>query len=81
MTKLEQIPGTDHSLSVGRGELDLEKRKQIYKRIAEIVAEEVPWIRVQPNPFVWGSMSRVSGFYINSMSRPFLALREMTITR
>jgi len=81
MTMLKQIPVTDHPVSVGRGELDQEKRKQIYKRIAEIVAEEVPWIRVQPNPFVWGSTSRVSGFYINSMSRPFLALHEMTIAQ
>jgi hypothetical protein len=41
----------------------------------------VPWIRVQPNPFVWAASSKVSGFYINNQSRPFVALREMSLTR
>jgi peptide/nickel transport system substrate-binding protein len=71
----------DTLLTQGRAELNVEKRKQIYKRIAEIVADEVPWIRVQPNPFVWGSTGKVGGFYINNQSRPFVALREMTLAR
>jgi len=71
----------DTLLAQGRAELDREKRKQIYRRISEIVADEVPWIRIQTNPFVWATTSRVSGFYINSQSRPFVALREMALAR
>jgi len=41
----------------------------------------VPFIRVQPQPFLWGSTAKVGGFYINSQSRPFVALREMTLAR
>ena len=71
----------DALLTQGRGELNVEKRKAIYKRISEIVADEVPWIRVQPNPFIWAATSKVGGFYINSQSRPFVALREMTVQK
>jgi ABC-type transport system substrate-binding protein len=71
----------DGLLTSGRAELDQAKRKEIYKKIAEIVADDVPWIRVQPNPFVWAASSKVSGFYINNQSRPFVALREMSLTR
>ena len=71
----------DALLTQGRAELDREKRKGIYKRIAEIVADDVPWIRIQPNPFVWGSTAKLSGFYINNQSRPFAALREMALGR
>ena len=71
----------DALLTQGRAELNVEKRKAIYKRIAEIVADEVPWIRIQPNPFIWASTSKVGGFYINSQSRPFVALREMTVQK
>jgi peptide/nickel transport system substrate-binding protein len=71
----------DTLLTQGRAELNVDKRKAIYKRIAEIVADEVPWIRIQPNPFIWASTSKVGGFYINSQSRPFVALREMTVQK
>lgn len=71
----------DTLLTQGRGELNVEKRKAIYKRIAEIVADEVPWIRIQPNPFIWAATSKVGGFYINNQSRPFVALREMTVQK
>ncbi len=71
----------DALLTQGRGELNREKRKQIYKRIAEIAADDVPFIRVQPQPFLWSSTAKVGGFYINSQSRPFVALREMTLAR
>jgi peptide/nickel transport system substrate-binding protein len=71
----------DALLTQGRAELDRAKRRDIYKRIAEIVADDVPWIRVQPNPFVWATTSKVSGFYINNQSRPFVALREMSLAR
>ena len=40
-----------------------------------------PWIRIQPNPFIWASTSKVGGFYINSQSRPFVALRKMTVQK
>jgi ABC-type transport system substrate-binding protein len=71
----------DTLLTQGRGELNRDKRKAIYKRIADIVADEVPFIRLQPQPFLWASTSKVGGFYINSQSRPFVALREATLTR
>ena len=71
----------DALLTQGRGELDHEKRKAIYKHIAEIVADDVPFIRLQPQPFLWASTAKVSGFYINSQSRPFLALREMALAK
>jgi peptide/nickel transport system substrate-binding protein len=71
----------DGLLTAGRAELDRAKRKEIYRRISEIVADDVPWIRVQPNPFVWASTGKVGGFYINNQSRPFVALREMTLAR
>ena len=71
----------DTLLTQGRAELNVDKRKAIYKRISEIVADEVPWIRIQPNPFIWASTSKVGGFYINSQSRPFVALREMTVQK
>jgi ABC-type transport system substrate-binding protein len=69
----------DTLLTQGRGELSLEKRKAIYKKIAEIVADDVPFIRLQPQPFLWASTAKVGGFYVNSQSRPFVALREMTL--
>ena len=71
----------DALLTQGRAELNVDKRKAIYKRISEIVADETPWIRIQPNPFIWASTSKVGGFYINSQSRPFVALREMTVQK
>jgi hypothetical protein len=37
--------------------------------------------RIQPRPFRWGSTAKVGGFSINSQSRPFVALREMTLAR
>ncbi|MBI4012018.1 MAG: hypothetical protein HY359_06920 [Candidatus Rokubacteria bacterium] len=45
------------------------------------LADDVPFIRVQPQPFRWGSTAKVGGFSINSQSRPFVALREMTLAR
>jgi hypothetical protein len=36
---------------------------------------------VQPNPFIWATTSKVGGFYINNQSRPFVALREMTVQK
>ncbi len=69
----------DELLNQGRAELDREKRKAIYKRISEIVSDDVPFIRVQSLPYVWAATPKVSGFYINSQCRPYLALREMTI--
>jgi hypothetical protein len=30
---------------------------------------------------VWAASSKVSGFYINNQSRPFVALREMSLSR
>ena len=71
----------DTLLNQGRGELNRDKRKQIYKRISEIVADDVPFIRLQPQPFLWASTAKVSGFYVNSQSRPFVALREMALAR
>jgi len=41
----------------------------------------VPFIRLQPQPFLWASTGKVGGFYINSQSRPFVALREATLAR
>ena len=71
----------DALLTQGRGELNRERRKAIYKQIAEIVADDVPFIRLQPQPFLWANTAKVSGFYINSQSRPFLALREMALAK
>ena len=71
----------DALLTQGRAELNVDKRKAIYKRISEIVADETPWIRVQPNPFIWATTGKVGGFYINNQSRPFVALREMTVQK
>ena len=71
----------DDLLTSGRGELNVERRKAIYKRISEIVADDVPFVRIQPQPFLWASTSKAGGFYINSQSRPFVALREMTVTK
>ena len=69
----------DDLLNQGRAELDREKRKAIYKRISEIASDDVPFIRVQSLPYVWAATPKVSGFYINSQCRPYLALREMTV--
>jgi peptide/nickel transport system substrate-binding protein len=71
----------DELLTHGRGELNQEKRKAIYKRISEIVADDVPFIRLQSQPYVWATTAKVSGFYLNSQCRPFVALREMSLTR
>ena len=71
----------DDLLTSGRGELNVERRKAIYKRISEIVADDVPFVRLQPQPFLWASTGKVGGFYINSQSRPFVALREMTVQK
>ncbi len=71
----------DDLLTSGRGELNVERRKAIYKRISEIVADDVPFVRIQPQPFLWASTSKAGGFYINSQSRPFVALREMTVQK
>jgi peptide/nickel transport system substrate-binding protein len=71
----------DGLLTQGRGELNQEKRKAIYKRISEIVADDVPFIRLQSQPYVWATTAKVSGFYLNSQCRPFVALREMSLAR
>jgi peptide/nickel transport system substrate-binding protein len=71
----------DDLLTSGRGELNVERRKAIYKRISEIVADDVPFVRIQPQPFLWASTGKTGGFYINSQSRPFVALREMTVQK
>jgi peptide/nickel transport system substrate-binding protein len=71
----------DELLTQGRGELNQEKRKAIYKRISEIVADDVPFIRLQSQPYVWATTAKVSGFYLNSQCRPFVALREMSLAR
>lgn len=71
----------DDLLTEGRGELNRDKRQTIYKRIAEIVADDVPFIRLQSQPYVWATTAKVSGFYLNSQCRPFVALREMSLVR
>jgi peptide/nickel transport system substrate-binding protein len=71
----------DDLLTRGRAELNRDRRKAIYKQISEIVADDVPFIRIQPQPFLWASTGKVGGFYINSQSRPFVALREMSLAR
>ena len=71
----------DDLLTQGRGELNRDKRRAIYKRISEIVADDVPFIRLQSQPFVWATTAKVAGFYLNSQCRPFVALREMSLAR
>ena len=71
----------DDLLAQGRAELNRDKRRDIYKRIAQIVADDVPFIRLQPQPFIWAASPKVAGFYVNSQSRPFVALREMGLAR
>jgi peptide/nickel transport system substrate-binding protein len=71
----------DELLTEGRAELNRDKRRAIYKRIAEIVAEDVPFVRLQSQPYVWATTAKVSGFYLNSQCRPFVALREMSLVR
>jgi ABC-type transport system substrate-binding protein len=71
----------DDLLTQGRGELNRDKRRAIYKRISEVVAVDVPFIRLQSQPFVWATTAKVAGFYLNNQCRPFVALREMSVAR
>jgi hypothetical protein len=45
------------------------------------VSDDVPFIRLQSQPYVWATTAKVSGFYLNSQCRPFVALREMALVR
>jgi peptide/nickel transport system substrate-binding protein len=70
-------PRIEELLKAGRAELDREKRKAIYKQIAEIVVDDVPGIKIQTNPYIWISTKNLEGFAINGQSRPTIALRTM----
>ena len=73
--------GWPRGTTEGRGELNRDRRRAIYKRISEIVADDVSFIRLQSQPYVWATTAKVSGFYLNSQCRPFVALREMSLVR
>jgi ABC-type transport system substrate-binding protein len=70
-------PRMDELLRAGRAELNQEKRKAIYKEIAQLVATDVPAIRQQTWPVLWGSTSKVKNLQVNALGRPNLVDIEL----
>jgi len=69
---LYSSPRMDELLRMGRAELSQDKRKAIYKEIAQLVATDVPAIRQQTWPVLWGATQRVKGLQVNALGRPNL---------
>jgi peptide/nickel transport system substrate-binding protein len=69
---LYSSPRMDELLRMGRAELNLDKRKAIYKEIAQLAIQDVPMIRQQTWPVLWGSTAKVKNLAINALGRPNL---------
>jgi len=65
-------PRMDELLRMGRAELNRDKRKAIYKEITQLVVTEVPAIRQQTWPVLWGGSTKVKNLYVNALGRPNL---------
>ena len=65
-------PRMDELLRMGRAELNRERRKAIYKELTQLVVTDVPMIRQQTWPVLWGATTRVKNLFINSLGRPNL---------
>jgi peptide/nickel transport system substrate-binding protein len=69
---LYSSPRMDELLRMGRAELSQDKRKAIYREITQLVIQEVPAIRQQTWPVLWGSTAKVKNLAINALGRPNL---------
>ena len=65
-------PRMDELLRMGRAELNQDRRKAIYKEIAQLVITEVPAIRQQTWPVLWGATGKVKNLQVNALGRPNL---------
>ena len=62
----------DELLRMGRAELNRDKRKAIYREITQLVVSDVPAIRQQTWPVLWGATARVKNLSVNALGRPNL---------
>ncbi len=62
----------DELLRMGRAELGRDKRKVIYREITQLVVTEVPAIRQQTWPVLWGATAKVKNLHVNALGRPHL---------
>jgi peptide/nickel transport system substrate-binding protein len=69
---LYSSPKMDELLRMGRAELNRDKRKAIYREITQLVVNDVPAIRQQTWPVLWGATARVKNLAINALGRPNL---------
>jgi ABC-type transport system substrate-binding protein len=69
---LYSSPRMDELLRMGRAELNQDKRKAIYKEIAQLAIQDVPMIRQQTWPVLWGSTAKVKNLAVNALGRPNL---------
>jgi peptide/nickel transport system substrate-binding protein len=74
---LYSSPRMDELLRMGRAELVPEKRKAIYREIAQLVITEVPAIRQQTWPVLWGATAKVKNLHVNALGRPNLLEIEL----
>jgi len=58
-------PEVDRLLEQGRGETDVAKRKAIYNRIQEILANDIPWTFLYYQKRNWGINKRVTKFNVS----------------
>jgi peptide/nickel transport system substrate-binding protein len=70
-------PRMDELLRMGRAELNRDKRKAIYKEITQLAITDVPAIRQQTWPVLWGATNKVKNLYINALGRPNLLEIEL----
>jgi peptide/nickel transport system substrate-binding protein len=74
---LYSSPRMDELLRMGRAELNRDKRKAIYREISQLVVQDVPAIRQQTWPVLWGATSKVKGLSVNALGRPNLLEIEL----
>lgn len=55
-------PKVDELLAAGLKETDIEKRKEIYKELYQVINEDLPYIFVYQRRDMWAVNSRVKGF-------------------
>jgi peptide/nickel transport system substrate-binding protein len=74
---LYSSPRMDDLLRRGRAELNRDRRRALYREIAQLAIEDVPAIRQQTWPVLWGAAAKVKNLQVNALGRPNLVDLEL----
>jgi len=63
-----------------RGELDPDKRRQMYEQIQQIVYDQTPYLILDYSPYRYGVGDWVHGFHVSPLGAYNLSLQTLTVS-